>query len=103
MLISKRGAEMWVRACVTRSAGIAVLMALLVPLVVASSADAQPFAYVLGQRSPSNTPAVVSVIDTSSNTITASITVGPDCECVNSNGIAIVPDAGRVYVSHQLY
>jgi YVTN family beta-propeller protein len=78
------------------------MMALLVPLVVASAADAQPFAYVVGQRTPSGTPAVVSVIDTSSNTITASITVGPDCHCINSNGIAIVPDAGRVYVSHQL-
>jgi YVTN family beta-propeller protein len=79
----------------------ALVIALLVPLALASLANAQPYAYVVGQPSVEGGTAVVSVIDTSTNGLAASVPVGASCRlCVNTDGIAIAPDLGRVYVSN---
>jgi YVTN family beta-propeller protein len=78
-----------------------LLAALVLVLAEAQPVAAQPYAYVVGQRSPFGTPALVSVINTASNTIVATIPVGGNCLCVNPDSIAIVPDLSRVYVSNE--
>ena len=82
--------------------GPAVLLSLIATISVASSAQAQPFAYVVGQKDPVGTAAVVSVIDISTNLRVTSIPVGANCLCVNPDGIAIAPDVARVYVTNEL-
>jgi YVTN family beta-propeller protein len=74
---------------------------LLVPFVLAANASAQPFAYVVGQPDASG-PAIVSVIDTATNTRVTSIQVRANCRlCVNTDGIAIAPDVGRLYATNE--
>lgn len=76
--------------------------ALLAWLTIAAPAAAQPFAYVVGQRDPEGTVAVVSVVDTSTNTKVASIPVGANCLCLSPDSIAIAPDIGRVYATNEV-
>jgi YVTN family beta-propeller protein len=85
-----------------RRSGLLFLLALLVPLGVASSADAQPYAYVVGQPTTAGLASVVSVIDTSNNQRVATIPVGVNCHrCFNTEAIAIAPDIGRLYVANE--
>jgi YVTN family beta-propeller protein len=85
----------------TRSSWLALFVALVAFLGVSPTASAQPFAYVVGQRSTDGA-AVVSVIDTTTNVRVQSIPLGLTCIlCFNPNGIAIAPDVGRVYVTHE--
>src|ERR1700682_4719506 len=61
-------------------------------LLTAPAAQAAPFAYITNTNA--NT---VSVIDTASNTVTATVTVG-----TFPYGVAINPAGTRVYVTNQL-
>jgi YVTN family beta-propeller protein len=97
MVISKPRTKAEAGTWLTRHAGAVALLALVASLAVTSSAEAQPFAYVVGQRNPIGTTAVVSVIDTSTNVRVASITVG-----AHARGIAVVPDLARAYVANEL-
>jgi YVTN family beta-propeller protein len=91
------------QACVTTSLKLrGWAFALLAWLAVAGPAAAQPFAYVVGQRDPSGTPAVVTVVDTSTNSQVTSIAVGANCVCLSPDSIAIAPDIGRVYVTNEV-
>ncbi len=73
---------------------------------LASTASAQTFAYVLGQRddpAPGNSGIqLVNVIDTSTNTIVASIPIGLGCLCIDPDAIAVSPDGTRVYATNEL-
>jgi len=64
--------------------------------VVLSSvpADAQPFAYV-ANRSPDTVPGTVSVINTATNAVVATVPVG-----TYPRGVAVTPDGTRVYVAN---
>src|SRR5437868_8414731 len=66
----------------------AILSLLLLP---APAAHATPFAYITNNGSNN-----VSVIDTASNTVTATVAVGP-----NPTGVAVHPAGTRVYVANQ--
>jgi YVTN family beta-propeller protein len=66
----------------------AVLSLLLLPTL---AAHATPFAYITNNGSNN-----VSVIDTASNTVTATVAVGP-----NPTGVAVHPAGTRVYVANQ--
>ena len=72
--------------------GFAALCAVLAMglAVAASPAEAAPFAYVTNQGS--NT---VSVIDTATNTVVATVAVGS-----NLVGVAVTPDGTHVYVAN---
>src|SRR3989442_6835324 len=67
------------------------LFALLALMIGATSVQAQPFAYVANQGS-----STVSVIDTASNTVVATIPVGS-----SPNGVAITPNGAFVYVANE--
>ena len=100
-MILKRHDSTRVTARAVRTSRLVLLTALVVPLVAASSAAAQPFAYVVGQPTVEGGAAVVAVIDTSANAIVSSVPAGANCRlCVNTEGVAIAPDAGRLYVSN---
>jgi YVTN family beta-propeller protein len=100
-MISNRNASTDATLLAARASGLALVMALLLPVAFASSAQAQPFAYVVGQPNVEGGTAVVSVIDTATNGRVASIPIGPNCRlCVTTDGIAIAPDVGRVYASN---
>ncbi|WP_240805642.1 YncE family protein [Streptomyces sp. A1547] len=73
-------------------AGLAVLAGMIVPLASATPAAAQArtLAYVTNAFS-----GTVSVIDTATNTVTATIPVGSRPE-----GVAVTPDGTRVYVAN---
>ncbi|MFF1626199.1 beta-propeller fold lactonase family protein [Streptomyces sp. NPDC058272] len=85
------GASWWtlLRAWVT---GLTVLAGMVVPLAAATPAAAQDntFAYVTNDSS-----GTVSVIDTATNTVTATIPVG-----TAPQGVALTPDGTRVYVTN---
>jgi YVTN family beta-propeller protein len=74
-------------------AGNCVLCAVLAPAVAlgARPAEAAPFAYVA--NSGSNT---VSVIDTATNKVVATVPVG-----TNPAGVAVTPDGTKVYVANE--
>lgn len=80
--------------------------AMALATLVAAPAQAQTFAYVVGQRddpAPGNSGIqVVSVIDAATNTIVASIPVGLGCVCVDPDIVAIAPDGSRAYVTNEL-
>lgn len=100
-MILKRHDSIRVTARAARTSRLVLLTALVVPLVAASSAAAQPFAYVVGQPTVEGGAAVVAVIDTSANAIVTSIPAAANCRlCVNTDGIAIASDAGRLYASN---
>src|SRR5262245_11548669 len=77
-----------------------VLTAVVAAILWSQAADAQPLAYVLGQRGSGN--AVVTVIDTATNTKLAHIPVGANCLCVDPNSIAASPDGTRVYATNEM-
>jgi YVTN family beta-propeller protein len=58
--------------------------------MLVSIADAAPFAYIT--NSIDNT---VSVIDTATNIVAATVNVGP-----NPHGVAVTPDGKKVYVAN---
>jgi len=68
----------------------AVSLGLLGVMLASTPAEAQPFAYVTNFSS--NT---VSVIDTATNTVVATVPVG-----TNPEGVAITPDGTRAYVAN---
>ncbi|MFD4620355.1 YncE family protein, partial [Streptomyces sp. NPDC058475] len=72
--------------------GLTVLAGMVVPLAAATPAAAQDntFAYVTNDSS-----GTVSVIDTATNTVTATIPVG-----TAPQGVALTPDGTRVYVTN---
>src|SRR5262249_22670948 len=70
--------------------GLAALGAALAVVFSASQASAAPFAYVANHDSKN-----VSVIDTATNKVVATIPVGHF-----PNGIAVTPDGKRVYVTN---
>nr|WSW47584.1 YncE family protein [Streptomyces sp. NBC_01001] len=72
--------------------GLAVLAGMVVPLAAATPATAQSrtLAYVTN-----NAAGTVSVIDTTTNTVTATIDVGSGPE-----GVAVAPDGTRAYVTN---
>jgi YVTN family beta-propeller protein len=71
---------------------------ILAALGISSSAAAQPFAYVLGDRSSTND--IVTVFDTRSLAKVTSIPVGNGSPSNSTfgGGIVTAPDGGRVYV-----
>src|SRR5688572_19976396 len=77
----------WLRA--TRVSGV-IVAAVIGSLIATSLAYAEPFAYVTNQDS--NT---VSVIDTASNTVTATVPVGS-----TPSSVAITPDGAGAYVTN---
>jgi YVTN family beta-propeller protein len=100
-MISNRNASTDATPLAARTPGLALAMALLMPIALASSADAQPFAYVVGQPNVEGGTAVVSVIDTATNGRVAAIPIGSSCRlCIATDGITIAPDLGRVYASN---
>src|SRR5713101_797837 len=72
---------------VWRWAAVLAVSACTIFALGAGAADAQDFAYVANAASNS-----VSVIDTASNTVVATVGVG-------KSGVAITPDGTRAYVS----
>jgi YVTN family beta-propeller protein len=70
------------------AAGLVALMAVAVP--VPALAEIQEFAYVTNSASDT-----VSVIDTATNTVVATIAVGD-----NPQGVAVSPDGTRAYVTN---
>ena len=75
--------------------------------VVGSAYDTPAYAYIVGRRlSPSqggtDGTQTVSVIDTSTNAVVATIPVGVGCSCVGSDGAAISPDGALVYVANEI-
>ncbi|HTM30162.1 MAG TPA: beta-propeller fold lactonase family protein [Vicinamibacterales bacterium] len=81
----------------TLRTGCGIVMALL----VASSALAQPFAYVSGARTGANNRGtqVLTVIDVARRAKVASIPLGESCLCVGERA-AVSADGARVYVSN---
>ena len=79
------------RTSVWQSLSVVRLLVLLGMALLAIPAQAQPFAYVANPDSNS-----VSVIDTASNTVVATVRV-VGCP----NGVAITPDGFRAYVTDQ--
>ena len=81
----------------TLQAGCGIVTALL----VASSALAQPFAYVSGARTGANNRVtqVLTVIDVARRAKVASIPLGESCLCVGERA-AVSADGARVYVSN---
>src|SRR5262245_7172177 len=57
----------------------------------AAAAQAAPFAYITNFNSAS-----VSVIDTATNTVTATVAVGS-----HPRGVAVTPDGSRVYITNR--
>jgi YVTN family beta-propeller protein len=80
-----RVTAVWTQWCL-----VALLLVLLTGLW-ADTAQAQPFAYI--SNSGSNT---VSVINTATNTVVATVSVG-----TNPFGVAMTPDGSRVYVTNE--
>ena len=80
-------------SCASVARGFAALCAMLAMGLglMASPADAAPFAYVA--NSGANT---VSVIDTATNTVLVTIPVGQF-----PSGVAVTPDGKRAYVANQ--
>ena len=74
----------------TLTAKLCTLIIALPALLLGLTAEAAPFAYI--SNFTSNT---VSVIDTASNTVTATVAVGTD-----PYGVAVSPDGARVYVTN---
>ena len=74
--------------------------------VLAGTAAAQPYAYVLGQTddpAPGNSGAqIVTVIDTATNTKVAAVTAGTGCQCVGPNAMALTPDGTTLYVINEI-
>jgi YVTN family beta-propeller protein len=72
-----------------------------IALGVATSALAQPFAYVAGVRTGANNRGtqVLTVIDVGRRAKVASIALGESCLCVGERA-AVSPDGARVYVSN---
>jgi YVTN family beta-propeller protein len=68
----------------------ALVLFLILISSTASASSTGPYAYIANQRNNS-----VSVIDTSTNTITAAVNVGDF-----PNGIAVTPDGKKVYVAN---
>ena len=80
-----------------RAASARGFMALFAALAMglglaASEAEAAPFAYVAN----GSNPGTVSVIDTATNTVVATVAVGS-----NPIGVAVTPDGKHVYVTNQ--
>lgn len=69
---------------------LSILLAITLSVFAATNVFAEPFAYITNLQS-----ATVSVIDTSSNSVVATIPVG-----VNPIGVAVSPAATRVYVTN---
>src|SRR5215469_16917540 len=67
----------------------ALSLGLLGVMLCSTPAEAKPFAYVTNSGS-----GTVSVIDTATNTVVATVPVGSD-----PNGVAITPDGTRTYVT----
>ncbi|MGH8509815.1 MAG: calcium-binding protein [Gammaproteobacteria bacterium] len=68
----------------------APVLSALLALALSAAAYAAPFAYITNSGSNN-----VSVIDTASNTVTATVPVG-----TNPEGVAVTPDGGFVYVAN---
>ena len=69
--------------------------------------DTQVYAYVVGRRLSVSQGGVdghqtVSIINTRTNTIEKTIDAGTGCWCVAADGIAVLPDGTRVYVTNEL-
>ncbi|MET8645927.1 cytochrome D1 domain-containing protein, partial [Streptomyces sp. NPDC004675] len=87
---NRSGPWAWLRACV---AGLAVLAGLALPAISSSPAwaDPSPDAYVANGGSGN-----VSVIDTRTNTVVATVPVGS-----GPQGVASTPNGRRVYVANR--
>ena len=75
--------------------------AVVIALGVATSAMAQPFAYVSGTRTAANNrgPQFLTVIDIARRAKVTSIALGESCLCVGERA-AVSPDGTRIYVSN---
>ncbi len=76
-------------------------------LVRSLPVDTQVYAYVVGRRlSPSQGGTTglqtVSVINTSTNAVVATIPAGIGCFCVGPDGVVVDPDGTRAYVPNEL-
>jgi YVTN family beta-propeller protein len=84
----------------SRAACAGGLMALFAVMLVmglgamAPPADAAPFAYIVNGGGTDG--GTVSVIDTATNTVVATVKVG-----LNSDGVAVTPDGKQAYVANQ--
>jgi YVTN family beta-propeller protein len=84
----------------------AVALAMVALGVLAGPADAQPYAYVLGQTdlpaAGNAGPQIVTVIDIATNTKVAAVTAGTGCQCVGPNALALTPDGTTLYVVNEI-
>ena len=75
--------------------------------ITAAPADVRSAAYVVGRRlSPSqggtDGTQTLSVVDTLTNLIVATVSAGVGCSCVGPDGVAVTPDGALVYVTNEI-
>jgi YVTN family beta-propeller protein len=79
-----------------------VSLAALVVSVVAATAEAQPYAYVLGRDSSAPRRNILTVIDGATNTKGPRIVLGTSNGFILPQALAMAPDGDRVYVVNDL-